>query len=64
MNEAIAQESNSSGLAFLDHLEKRHDEVLSELEQLNNRIEQVLKSYQDSRNQLANQPRMSGSEVA
>lgn len=45
------QEKNGSesGLSFLEGIAHRHDELLAELDQLNDRIERVLQAYQSSR---------------
>ncbi len=58
MNDKSAQENQppgtgaDSGLKFLEGIERKHDELLLELDQLNARIESVLQIYQKSRNSI------------
>ena len=41
--------ANQDGLAFLESLESKHNQVLDELDMLNERIEAVLNQYLESR---------------
>ena len=45
--------AETSGARFLEELESRHKYVLDELDELNSRIEQVLKMYVQGRQENA-----------
>jgi hypothetical protein len=48
-DESPDKDAERGGLAFLEELESKHNQVLAELEQLNARIEGVLDEYLKSR---------------
>ncbi|MCA9127529.1 MAG: hypothetical protein KDB22_10610 [Planctomycetales bacterium] len=55
----VAQDT--SGMAFLEQLEAKHDQVLVDLDALNERIESVLAEYQQSRQTQQTQPTIASS---